>query len=337
MKTRICADGKRIWVPLPQGDGNYIQMKKTSKSKRPLIGFIGQGFIGKNYADDFENRRYTVVRYARSPKFAENRDKIQQCDIVFIAVPTPSTPKGFDYSIVESVLPLVGKGKTAVIKSTVLPGTTEKLQKKFPRIVVFHSPEFLAEATAAYDAAHPNRNIVGIPTTMALYRRKAEEVLSVLPRAPFERIMSVRNAELVKYGGNCFLYFKVIFANLLYDVATKCGLDWNTVKEAVAADPRIGASHMEPIHASGHTAGKRGRGAGGHCFIKDFAAFSRLYEEMLRDPLGRRVLEAVRDKNIALLRESGKDLDLLEGVYGRSAKRARQIPNYKRQIPHNIK
>lgn len=285
---------------------------------KPLIGFIGQGFIGKNYADDFENRGYTVVRYARGPEFAKNRDKIKECDIVFIAVPTPSTPEGFDYSIVESVLSLVGKGKIVVIKSTVLPGTTETLQKKFPDIFVFHSPEFLAEATARYDAAHPNRNIVGIPKDTALYRRKAQEVLAVLPRAPFERTMQVRDAELVKYGGNCFLYFKVIFANLLYDVATKCGIDWKTVKEAIAADPRIGSSHMEPMHASGHAGGTVGRGAGGHCFIKDFAAFSRLYEEKVRDPFGKRVLEAVRDKNTALLKESGKDVDLLLGVYGKT-------------------
>lgn len=291
--------------------------KETSENeKKLLIGFIGQGFIGKNYADDFENRGYTVVRYARGVEFAKNKTKIAECDIVFVAVPTPSTPNGFDYSIVESVLPLVGKGKSAVIKSTLLPGTTEELQKKFPNVYIFHSPEFLREASAAYDAAHPDRNIIGIPKDTALYRRKAQEVMDILPRAPFERVMNVRDAELVKYGGNCFLYFKVIFANFLYDVATECGLDWKTVKEAIAADPRIGASHLEPIHASGHSAGKVGRGAGGHCFIKDFAAFSRLYNEKVRDPKGARVLEAVRDKNIALLTESGKDVDLLQAVYG---------------------
>ena len=238
-------------------------------------------------------------------------------------MPTPSTPKGFDYSIVESVLSLVGKGKTAVIKSTVLPGTTEALQKKFPDIFIFHSPEFLREARAAYDAAHPDRNIIGMPNDTQDYQRRAKQILSVLPRAPFARIMHVRDAELVKYGGNCFLYFKVIFANLLHDVSARSGLDWNAVKEAVAADPRIGASHLEPIHASGHTAGKPGRGAGGHCFIKDFAAFSRMYAKKVRDPLGQRILDALRDKNNALLTESGKDIDLLKGVYGPRTKRAR--------------
>jgi len=297
-------------------------MAKKS-AKKALIGFIGQGFIGKNYADDFENRGYKVVRYAIEEPYRKNKEKIQECDIVFIAVPTPSTPKGFDYSIVESVLALVGKGKTAVIKSTILPGTTERLQKKYPDMFVMHSPEFLREESAAYDAAHPDRNIIGNPKDTADYRTKAEAVLQVLPRAPFERIMRAKDAELVKYGGNCFLYFKVVFANLLYDLAAGTGANWTNVRDAVAADPRIGASHMEPIHPSGHTPGKVGRGAGGHCFIKDFAAFAALYGQTLRDPFGVKVLEALRDKNNDLLQTSGKDLDLLEGVYGTG----KQIPN----------
>lgn len=295
------------------------RLKKTKAPRAmPLIGFIGQGFIGKNYADDFENRGFRVVRYARDPRFAGNREKLKECDIVFIAVPTPSTPKGFDYSIVRQVLHFVGQGKTAVIKSTILPGTTEALQKKFPEIFVFHSPEFLRERTATFDAAHPDRNIVGIPKNTPIYRAKAREVMRVLPRAPFERIMHVRDAELVKYGGNCFLYFKVIFSNVLYDLAARTGLQWNDVKEAIAADPRIGPSHMDPVHKSGH-AGKKeagGRGAGGHCFIKDFAAFSELYNKAVKDPLGRAILKTLETKNNQLLIKSRKDLDLLKSVYG---------------------
>lgn len=288
------------------------KVRNGEQHDKPLIGFIGQGFIGKNYADDFEKRGYRVIRYARSQEFAQNRGRIAECDIVFIAVPTPTTPKGFDYSTVREVLSLVGKGKTVVIKSTLLPGTTETLQKEFPLIQVMHSPEFLREQSAAYDAAHPNRNIIGIPKDTPEFRKKAQAVMKVLPRAAYEKIMPVRAAELIKYGGNCFLYVKVLYVNLLYDLAQTLHLNWSLVREAVAADPRIGTSHMEPVH-------ERGRGAGGHCFIKDFAAFSILYEKMMSDPLGKRVLEALRDKNSALLRESGKDLALLEGVYGEKA------------------
>ena len=105
--------------------------------QKQKIGFIGQGWIGKNYANDFEQRGLNVVRYALEEEYKGNIEKIKECDIVFIAVPTPTTQKGFDYSIVEKSLELVGEGKTAIIKSTILPGTTDTLQKKFPKIFVF--------------------------------------------------------------------------------------------------------------------------------------------------------------------------------------------------------
>ncbi len=299
-------------------------MSENTSNTKPLIGFIGQGFIGKNYADDFEQRGFTVVRFAAEPEYKPNKEKIRECDIVFIAVPTPTTPQGFDYSIIELVLPLVGKGKTAIIKSTMLPGTTEKLQRSFPDIFVFHSPEFLREKTAAHDAAHPNRNIVGISVDDPPSRGAAKAVLAVLPKAPFESIMRAQEAELVKYGGNNFFFVKVVYINMLYDLAEKLGCRWEVVRDAMIADPRIGASHMEPVHQSGHATEHRAgeRGAGGHCFIKDFAAFAEIYERLLRDPLGNKVLEALRDKNNDLLRSSGKDIDLLLGVYGTQTKRS---------------
>ncbi|MFH0856462.1 MAG: NAD(P)-binding domain-containing protein, partial [bacterium] len=97
--------------------------------KKLKIGFIGQGYVGKNYADNFQGRGYDVVRYDISPAYVSNREKIKDCDIVLIAVPTPTLPgKGFDDSILVDVLKIVGDGKCAVIKSTMKIGTTEKLQ-----------------------------------------------------------------------------------------------------------------------------------------------------------------------------------------------------------------
>ena len=274
------------------------------------IGFIGQGFIGKSYADDFEARGYSPVRYATSAPYVQNKEAIASCDIVFIAVPTPSTPEGFDASIVDEVLALIGEGKTAVIKSTVLPGTTEMLQSKHPNITVMHSPEFLTEKTAAYDAEHPNRNIVGICEDTPEVRAKAAEVISVLPVAPYAAVIPVKEAEFIKYGGNCWFYFKVLYINILFDMATELNLDWQTIKEGMAADPRIGSTHLDPIHQSG-------RGAGGHCFIKDFAALKELHAKLLPgDQMSADILLALERKNNTLLRTSGKDLDILEGVYG---------------------
>ena len=273
------------------------------------IGFIGQGWIGKHYADDFEAREYTTVRYALEEPYVQNKRKIATCAITFIAVPTPTTPDGFDDSMLRDALRVVGKGKIAVVKSTTIPGLIATLQTDFPDIILLHSPEFLVEKTAAHDAANPNRNIIGLPIETPKHRMAAEAVLAVLPKAPYQKIMTAKESELVKYAGNCFLYTKVLFMNALYDLVEQSGADYETIREAVAHDPRIGESHTKPVHDSG-------RGAGGHCFIKDFEAFLRIYAQRMGEDTGYKMLTSMRSYNNQLLRESEKDLDLLEGVYG---------------------
>lgn len=279
------------------------------------IGFIGQGWIGRHYADDFEARGLPVVRYSLEEPHVRNKDKIAECGIVFIAVPTPTTPEGSDPSAVRAVLPLVAPGAIAVVKSTVLPGTVQMLQEEFPDRIVLHSPEFLREAHAANDAAHPERTLIGLPNDDEAHRKAAAAVLSVLPRAPYERVMSSRATELVKYAGNGFLAMKVVFANLMHDMADALGTDYAEIADALGADPRIGPSHLQVVSASGHT-DKAGRGAGGHCFIKDLEALRRLYMATAGDAKGQALLDALALKNNDLLAASGKDLDLLREVYG---------------------
>src|SRR4051794_25368727 len=113
-------------------------MAKKRAKKGPLIGFIGQGWLGKNYADDFERRGYSVIRYALEEPYVRNKEAIATCDIVFIAVPTPTTPKGFQDHIVRAALTVVGDGKIAVIRSTLMPGTLKKIQSTFPKKVLIH-------------------------------------------------------------------------------------------------------------------------------------------------------------------------------------------------------
>lgn len=122
------------------------------------IGFIGQGWIGKNYANDFESRKYDVVRYAIEEPYIHNKGKISECDIVFIAVPTPTTDKGFDDSYIREVIKLVGKGKIAVIKSTIIPGTTESIQAENPNIFVVHVQNLLRKQQL-YIILHIQREI----------------------------------------------------------------------------------------------------------------------------------------------------------------------------------
>ena len=278
-------------------------------NRKPLIGFIGQGFIGKNYADDFEQRGYRTVRYSLEEPYLNNKEKIRECDFVFIAVPTPTTPKGFDDSIVRASVGLVGRGKTAVIKSTIVPGTAKAVQAAYEDRNVVYSPEFLSEATAAHDAAHPFSNIIGLTRNSEEQKRIAEDLHAILPTAPFFLTCSSTEAEVIKYAHNGSGYAQVVFFNLMYDLAQKHGCNWNSIQRAVEADPMISNRYARPVH-------KSGRGAGGHCFIKDVAALRGEYGKVLGDKAGASLLEAMERKNIELLRGSGKDLDLLADVYG---------------------
>ena len=279
-------------------------------SKKPLVGFVGQGWIGKAYADNFEDRGYEVVRYSLEKPWVKNKHLIKECDVVFIAVWTPTTPEGFDVSVVESVLPLVGNGKIAVIKSTILPGTTEILQKKFPHCTLLYGPEFLSIASHVHDAAHPFVNLIGMPMTDAKHYRAAELVMKMLPRAPYSDICKSAEAEIFKYTHNASGYAQVILFNIMYELAQKFSANWDVVNRAIQADPLISKRYSNPVH-------KSGRGAGGGCFIKDVAALRRHVKKSLPgDKLSLKVLEAMEAKNIELLTSTNKDLDLLQGVYG---------------------
>ncbi len=280
-------------------------MQESGESQ---IGFIGQGWIGKNFADDFEMRGYKTVRYALEEPYCHNKKQLQECQLVYIAVPTPTTPEGFSCEPVIDALTLLKAGTTAIIKSTILPGTTKRLQSLFPNLYVMHSPEFLAVRTVLQDVKNPARNIIGIPVENEEYLQRAERALRTLPKAPYEKIMSSDNAELVKYAGNTFLTTKILFMNILYDFVEKNGGDWNTVREAMVKDLRIGESHTQPVFEGG-------RGAGGHCFIKDYEAFRRHHKETVGEQDQQDVLTALTKLNIDLLTKTGKSLDILAQTF----------------------
>ena len=282
------------------------------------VGFIGNGFVNKNYADNFESRSFAVVRYDNADsRYSGNRELIKDCDVVFVAVPTPTVfGTGFDDSVLFDVAHLVGREKILIIKSTVLPDTTTRLQDKFPDIFVMHSPEFLAEKTARWDVDNPVRNIIGFTPKSAT---KTDVILSILPRTKdtVDIVCPAAEAAAIKYGGNVCLYFKVLFMNMLFDFCVSQGIDFDVVKEGMKHDRRIGASHMEVLYDGG-------RGAGGHCFPKDSEAFRQRLQELSTKGTGAHfllgasaILSSMADYNDLLLRSSGKNLDIAEKVYGK--------------------
>ncbi len=120
------------------------------------------------------------------------------------------------------------------------------------------------------------------------------EVLDLLPRARFETVMPARAAELVKYASNAFLAVKVIFANELFDLCGALAADYADVRAGLAADGRIGASHLD-VHDGGY------RGYGGKCLPKDTMALLGFAED-IGQPL--RLLQAAHEVNLMLRGES---------------------------------
>jgi nucleotide sugar dehydrogenase len=157
-----------------------------------------------------------------------------------------------------------------VIKSTVLPGTTEAYQARYSQHCFLFSPEFLREDFARIDLLRPDRQIVGYT---AQSRHLADALLSMLPPAPYTSTMVAREAELVKYMTNAFLATKVIFANEVFDLATALDIDYDTVRQAVSADPRIGGSHLDIFQGEY-------RGYGGKCLPKDVRALLALGDRL---------------------------------------------------------
>ena len=161
-------------------------------------------------------------------------------------------------------------GKIVVIKSTVLPGTTQKLQTMFPQHKFLFNPEFLTEVTADQDMNYPDRQIVGY--TKESYTI-AQDIMAMLPLAPYERIMPSGEAEIVKYMNNTWFATKVVWANQMYDLCQKLELDYEITKEAVAQDKRIGRSHLEIWH-------KGYRGYGGKCLSKDLKSLIKFADNI---------------------------------------------------------
>jgi nucleotide sugar dehydrogenase len=272
-----------------------------------LIGMIGNGFVGKAYADYYESTGHTVVRYSLEEDYIDNASKIAHCDLVIVAVPTPTTPEGPDYSIVESVINLAGQQKIVVIKSTVEAGFTEKVSGRHLDKIILHSPEFLREKTAAQDVLSPDRVIIGVPVSDDRHLAAATMYMQTLPAAKNTIICSSRASEFAKYAGNLFLAMKVVFSNAMYDLSNARGIEYAEVKAIIAADSRIGGSHLS-IWQDG------GRGAGGNCFIKDMAAFRQKFATFSSNE-AIAFIDSIIAMNRKLLSDSGKDTHLLKQVF----------------------
>jgi UDPglucose 6-dehydrogenase len=232
------------------------------------VGIMGTGMVGGALQRYFEKKDNLELFLYDKGKNIGSPEEVNKAEVIFICVPTPylKNGQGFDLSYVEEAIGTLKDGKVVVIKSTVLPGTTEALQQKYPQHKFIMNPEFLTEETADQDMSYPDRQIVGYTSQS---HEIAGDLMQLLPLAPFERILPATEAELVKYFGNTWFSVKVSFANQMYDLCQAIGVDYDRMVEAAAADKRIGRTHLNVFH-------KGYRGYGGKCLPKDIKALIQL-------------------------------------------------------------
>jgi len=128
--------------------------------KKFNIGVIGNGFVGEAISYAFSPVADLYV-YDKDPlKSINSLESVHNCDFVFICVPTPMFQDGSqDLSYVESTFEKATSKPIYILKSTVLPGTTLGLSKKYSNIKIIFSPEFLTERTAKLDMLTQSRII----------------------------------------------------------------------------------------------------------------------------------------------------------------------------------
>lgn len=269
------------------------------------ISIIGTGYVGlvtgacfaklKNHVIcvDIDKEKIKKINQSIPPIYEEglgdilkqNKDNIKATDdydyainnseITFICVGTPSKENGEnDLIYVKKAAEEIGKKlknkkswHLVVVKSTVLPGTTENTVKP---ILERHSgkktgkdfglamnPEFLREGIAVTDFLNPNRIIIGV------YDKKTKnKMLELYKKFSCPKLdTSLSSAEMIKYSSNCFLATKISFMNEIGNICKKLKIDSYEVANGMGLDTRIGRPFLNS-----------GIGWGGSCFPKDLHA-----------------------------------------------------------------
>lgn len=254
-----------------------------------MIGIIGQGFVGNAVYQKFKQYYEIKTFDLDSTKANSTKEDVLESKIVFVCLPTPMNHDGScNVSLVESTIKDIashGKTQIVVIKSTVSPGTTARINSLHPNLQIVFNPEFLTERNAISDYENQNRIILGGPRPATT---ELKQIFSkVFPKAHIIKTDST-HAEMVKYLTNTFLSVKVSFANEIYQICDKLKIDYDKVVEYATMDERLGESHWS---VPGHDGDF---GFGGHCFPKDLQAMIHLSDVLETTS---NVLNAARDTN----------------------------------------
>lgn len=228
------------------------------------IAIIGRGYVG-NAMYEFFRSRAEIVSFDIAKDEIYPKSDIDSSDVVLICVSTPMLEDGScDISNVENAIAKIDNAHI-LIKSTVAPGTTEHLSKKYKKNICF-SPEYIGESTynnSIYKTMKdvPFLIIGGVHSEVRYLFEIFEQIMG--PEATYFECDSI-DAELIKYMENSFLAMKVTFVNDYYEIAKKFNANWHRVREGWLLDERIGRPFTSVFENK--------RGFSGKCLPKDINA-----------------------------------------------------------------
>jgi len=237
------------------------------------VGIIGNGFVGESQAFAFSPTNEVRVYDIDPLKSTHTFEEVNECDFVFVCVPTPMHNTGAqDLSYIERVFSNATTNPIYIIKSTTLPGTTKNLINKYENLKIIFSPEFLTERTAKLDMMTQARIIFGgSPDNTKKVRELYEN------RFKNRHIIETDSttAELIKYMNNTFFATKVSILNEFKLLSDKLGTNWEDAIYGFSSDGRVVVdSHL-------HVPGPDGKmGYGGTCFPKDVNALITLADKL---------------------------------------------------------
>jgi UDPglucose 6-dehydrogenase len=291
-------------------DINAPDFVETFKKEDAIVGIVGQGFVGGAMKAYFDKHQFKVVAYDKfRPEFGTLEDVVKQAHVIFVCVPTPmrsQTGECFT-GIPESVFDDIDRTAREIgrpqdtfvccLKSTVPPGFTDKMRAKYPNMRITFSPEFLTEKNAIRDMLTATRVVVGgdlddarvvLHFFLNADRRRVDEGKCVLVQT------EAAVAEMAKLFGNGLLFSRVLFANEIFQLCKKMGIEYEDVRVVTALDQRIGGSHLAVPGPDGFL------GAGGHCFPKDMSNLKFLAEQL---GTGEKMFSAILDRNAEVREE----------------------------------
>ena len=275
------------------------------------IGIVGRGFVGSAVEFGFSaqtNCDAIIKVYDKDPLKTIHtlKETVNESDFIFLSVPTPSNLDGsMHLGVLESALQDVQsvnkrKNNIILIRSTVLPGTTAKLAKKYKKLNIVFNPEFLTERSAKFDFINQSRFILGGR------KRHTARVVELFKWRFGDSVPAIETnfetAEMIKYMNNCYFAAKVSFMNEMKLVADKSKVDWDLAVEGFIRDGRIGHSHIAVPGPDGR------KGFGGSCFPKDIQAMINFGQHL---GLSMDTLKGVWKTNLEVRPE--RDWEKLEG------------------------